>query len=322
MSWKVLGLLLGLITLLPLLNLILGIRPPTFKTSDDPGRYGLPYDNVSFPTSDGLILRGWFIPAPLDNPIGRNATILVGHGYPFDKANILRHALFLHARFHLLLFDFRYFGESEGAYTTAGLLETRDVEAAVAYVKQREDVDPSRIGAFGFSMSAAAFILSQSAGIRAIVADSAYASLEELIARQFFFLSGPLKWPFVALTKLGARLLLGVDVRQAAPMEAVRQLRTPLLLIHGDADSQIPVIHTREIAANADPSLTDLWIVPGADHGFAHAQEGARYEARVLQFFLRHLSDEAQRSGMAPDAGMASGKVSCRPSLGSGQNGA
>jgi dipeptidyl aminopeptidase/acylaminoacyl peptidase len=282
------------------LNLILGIRPPTFKTSDDPGRYGLLYENVSFPTSDGLTLWGWFIPAAFDNPIGRKATILVGHGYPFDKANILRHALFLHARFRLLLFDFRYFGDSDGGYTTAGLLETRDVEAAVAYLKQRADVDPWRIGAFGFSMSAAAFILSQCSDIHAIVADSAYSSLERLIARQFFFLPGPLKWPFVTLTKLSARLLLGVDVEQAAPMEAVRKLRTPLLLIHGDADSQIPVMHSREIAATADPSLTELWIVPGADHGFAHAQEGARYEARVLRFFLRHLPDEVQRTGITP----------------------
>ena len=55
------------------------------------------------------------------------------------------------------LFDFRYFGESEGAYTTAGLLETRDVQAAVEYVKSRSDVNPERIGAMGFSMSASAF---------------------------------------------------------------------------------------------------------------------------------------------------------------------
>jgi fermentation-respiration switch protein FrsA (DUF1100 family) len=132
------------------------------------------------------------------------------------------------------------------------------------------------------------------------VADSAYASLEELIARQFFFLPDALTWPFVMLTKLWAHLLLGVDVTQASPAEAVRQLRTPLLLIHGDRDSQIPVSHTREIAANADPSLMELWIVPGADHGFAHTQEGARYEARVLQFFIRHLPDEAQRAGITP----------------------
>jgi len=299
-SWKTLGPLLGVIIFLPLVNLLVGIFPPTVKTLDDPAHYGLPYEDVSFTTSDGLTLRGWFIPAAVDGPTGKKATILVGHGYPFDKANILRHGRFLHTTFHLLFFDFRYFGDSDGAYTTAGLLETRDVEAAVAYLKQREDVDPARIGALGFSMSAAAFIVCRSTDIRAIVADSAYASLEKLIARQFFFLPGPLKWPFVALSKLWAHLLLGLDIQQAAPMDAVRTLQTPLLLIHGDADSQIPAHHTKEIAANADPSLTELWIVPGADHGFAHAQEGTRYEARVMQFFLQHLPDEAPRAAITP----------------------
>ena len=300
MRLKTFGLLLGVITLLPFLNLILSIFPPTLKTLDDPAHYGLPYENVSFTTSDGLTLRGWFIPAAVDGSTSKKATILVGHGYPFDKANILRHGRFLHSRFHLLFFDFRYFGDSDGAYTTAGLLETRDVEAAVTYLKQREEVDPLRIGALGFSMSAAAFILARHPDIRAIVADSSYASLADLVGRQFFFLPGPTKWPLVALTKLYARLLLGVDIGTASPAQVVRELAVPLLLIHGDRDSQIPAYHTREIAANADPSLTEVWIVPGADHGIAHAQEGERYEARVRQFFLQHLPDGAQRPDNTP----------------------
>lgn len=286
----------GAIVLLPLLNLGLSVHPPRFKTDDDPGRYGLQYERVAFPTADGLTLRGWFVPAaPSERPSGLsqssgcNATIVVGHGYPFDKANILSHALFLHGRFNLLFVDFRYFGESEGFYTTAGLLETRDVAAAMAYLQQRTDVDPERIGAMGFSMSAAAFILTRHPAIRAIVADSSYASLEDLVGRQFFFLPGPTKWPLVVLTKLYARLLLGVDVETAAPARAVHESAAPLLLIHGEADSQIPVEHARQVYAHADPATTEVWLVPGADHGQAHAIEGPRYEVRVRTFFEHHL---------------------------------
>lgn len=102
----------GVIILLPILNLIFGIFPPTLQTFDDPVHYGLPYEKVSFTTSDWLTLRGWFIPAAVDGSTGKKAVILVGHGYPFDKANILRHGLFLHSRFHLPFFDFRYFIDS------------------------------------------------------------------------------------------------------------------------------------------------------------------------------------------------------------------
>ncbi len=291
MSWKLVYWVLGAVALLPLLNLLLGIHPPRFKTNDDPARYGLDYEDVSFRTIDGLTLRGWFIPAASAEKGTPNAcaTVLVGHGYPFDKANILRHALFLHGRFNILLFDFRYFGESEGWYTTAGLLETRDVDAAVSYLKRRADVNRARIGAMGFSMSAAAFMLARHSDIGAIVADSPYATLEGLVARQFFFFPGPTKWPFVALTKVYARLLLGVKVADAAPAEAVKRLMTPLLIVHGNADSQIPVAHTQQIQANANPDTTEVWIVEGADHGLAHAFAGDLYELRVRRFFERHL---------------------------------
>jgi len=305
MSVKVLYWILALVFLLPLFNFLLGIHPPRFKTDDDPQRYGLDYEEVSFQTSDGLTLRGWFIPAASGSQESTGqgtmawdtcGTILVGHGYPFDKANILRHALFLHPRFNLLLFDFRYFGESDGGYTTAGLLETRDVQAALEYVKRRKDVDPERIGAMGFSMSAAAFLLARRPDIQAMVADSPYASLEGVVGRQFFFLPGPTKWPLVSLTKLYAQLFLGVSVDDASPAESVRELTGPLLIIHGDADSQIPVEHSRMIYANANPKTTELWIIPGADHGFAHALEGYQYEIRVQRFFERHLCSSVRSS--------------------------
>lgn len=295
--------MIGIIVILPLLNLLLGVHPPTISSKDHPGRYGLDYQRVSFTTADGLLLKGWFIPAATASP-GRNfqrrempgescGTIIVGHGYPFDKANILQHALFLHSRFHLFLFDFRYFGESEGAYTTAGLLETADVRAAIDYLKSREDVRPEQIGALGFSMSASTFILTRHPDVKAIVADSPYASLEQLIARQLFLLPGITKWPFVELTKFYAWLLLGLPVADAAPAEAVRDLDIPLLIIHGEADSQIPLEHSQAIYANADPNRTQLWIVPGADHGFAHGLEGPRYEVRVRQFYEQHLCADA-----------------------------
>ncbi len=285
--------ILATLFLLPFLNLVLGIRPFTFKTPDDPQRRGLRHERVSFPTEDGLTLRGWFIPAAGATQRGqgrRLPTIIAGHGYPADKANILGHVLFLHPRFNLLLFDFRYFGESEGTYTTAGILETRDARAAVDYLLRRGDVDGERIGAIGFSMSAAAFLMARSPKIKAIVAESPYATLSDLIEGQFGFLPALIRPPLANLTALYARLLLGVRVSEGAPVEAVRDLKTPLLIIHGETDSQIPVRHAHRIAASADPATTEIWIVPNADHGMPHALQPKEYEERVLNFFERHLS--------------------------------
>lgn len=286
--------------LVPLLNLLFGIHPFTYNTDTDPSRYGLSYQEVEFPTEDHLTLRGWFIPAsPSAHNPGQEITeekkpvptIVVGHGYPFDKANILGHAIFLHQRFNLLLIDFRYFGESDGWMTTVGIREQMDVRAALDYLQLRKDIDPTRIGAMGFSMSGAIFIMAQDPRIRALVADSPYASLPKIVERQFSFIPNPINWAIVSLTNLYAKMLFGLDLGQNSPEQTIQSLSTPLLIIHGEADSQIPVEHARVLLRHADPKLTTLWLIPGANHGHAHAIAGINYELRVLDFFTTHLNE-------------------------------
>jgi len=92
-------------------------------SSITPRNLNMPYEQVSFTTADGLSLRGWFILS------GKRAakTLILLHGYPADKGNILPALAFLHADFNLLLFDFRYLGESDGSYSTAGAKEVEDL---------------------------------------------------------------------------------------------------------------------------------------------------------------------------------------------------
>jgi len=49
---------LGAAILVPFLNFLIGVRPPTFQTDDNPASYGLRYESVTFQTSDGLTLHG------------------------------------------------------------------------------------------------------------------------------------------------------------------------------------------------------------------------------------------------------------------------
>ncbi|HNP31238.1 MAG TPA: hypothetical protein PKK23_19485 [Nitrospirales bacterium] len=76
-------------------------------------------------------------------------------------------------------------------------------------------------------MNTSAFIPARHPDAKANVADSPYATLEGLIARQFFFFPGFTKWPLVALTKFYARFFLAVGVNDAAPAEVVG-ISTPL----------------------------------------------------------------------------------------------
>ncbi len=47
---------------------------------------------------------------------------------------------------------------------------------------------------------------------------------------------------------------------------AVRELRVPLLLLHAEGDEQVPVEHSRELAAGLPSPVSRLIVVPGGHH--------------------------------------------------------
>jgi len=134
-------------------------------------------------------------------------------------------------------------------------------------------------------MSASVFLMSE-LEFEAIVADSAYSSLQRMIERTYFMF-GPLKFPLVWVTNFYGRMVFGIDARKVSPAEAVKDLKTPVLLIHGTRDSQIPVKNSKEIYANAGKNV-ELWLVE-ADHGMSYAVNPAKYKQKVMGFFEENI---------------------------------
>ncbi len=275
--------ILGFVVGVSLLQFILVVIPFKFYFTTTPGDFEWNYENVSFETEDGVTLRGWYIPA--ENKT--DATVIVGHGYPADKNNVLPYARFLHGEFNLLFFDFRSFGESDGLVTTAGYREQRDVEAAVNWLKTEKSSESRKIGAYGFSMSAATFLLRHDL-FDAVVAEAAYSDLQSMVDQLYFYL-GPVKYPFVWAMDVYARVFFGVWPWQVSPEAAVQNSSAPIFLIHGAEDNQIPVHHSQRIYANAPPNTTELWTVEDAGHGNTQDVAGDVYREKVSAFFHEQL---------------------------------
>lgn len=257
----------------------IAVHPRKYVSNITPSSFRLDYENVTFKTRDNIKLKGWFIPSKKTNK-----TIIIAHGYPFDKGNVLGYAEFLHKNYSLLFFDFRAMGESEGKFTSVGYCEKEDLLAAIKYLKNRGIKD---IAAIGFSLGAAVILMTNSPDIKAIVADSSYANIDMMVKamyRQFFIF----KYPFVYLTKLIAKLFLGIDTSKVSPLKEIKKIKVPVLLIHGEKDSQINVKNSI-LLHEANPK-TQLWIVKNADHGEAHAIVKEEYEDKILKFFNKHFS--------------------------------
>ena len=237
------------------------------------------YENVLFKTADGLTLRGWHVPS------GKKTakTLILLHGYPADKGDILPALAFLQKDFNLLLFDFRYLGESEGSYSTAGAKEVEDLLAAIRFLKTRAVTE---VGVWGFSMGGAVALMAieRAPEIRAVIAESSYAKLSEM-ALQLFDI--PLiKHPSAYLIGLWAKLLLGINVRDVSPAETIRNSAIPILITHSSADAVIPFSQAKSLKqALANNPRAEFWFSDESAHG----QMDADYQSRLRNFFQKNL---------------------------------
>ena len=261
-----------------LLSFWLAVRPPRLTVGLRPSDVDLRVEAVSIQTADGLRLAGWLAPRP-----GAPAVILL-HGYPAEKSDLLPLAAALHARFTVLLVDFRYFGESEGRVTTLGFRERDDVRRAVDLLHARGFTP---VGVFGFSMGGAVGLLAaaEEPRIKAVVAYAAFADLR-ILGQELYAYLWVLRGPFVALLRLWARLFLGADITRPSPAEASARLGIPVFLIHSRQDDQIPFAHAerlqRALATNGGAQFA---FVDRARHG----ELGRELERRVADFFGEHL---------------------------------
>jgi len=280
-AWRVIAYGILIIGGLSLYIFVTSIRPPRYVTAIAPSDLGLEYEDVALVTEDNIKLAGWFIPS---EKAGKRAVIIC-HGYPADKGNVLSFANFLHDKFNLLFFDFRAMGKSGGKVTTAGWRERKDFLAAVTYLKSK---GMEKIGALGFSMGGAVIIMSNSPDIDVIVSESAYADLESvlhLMYRNFWIF----RYPFVYATRLWSRLFIGVDLAVAAPREYIKDIKVPIFLIHSEEDSVVPAESAR-ILKKAHPEA-ELWIIGSVDHGEAWGTTRVEYERRILDFLSSGMND-------------------------------
>jgi uncharacterized protein len=92
--------------------------------------------------------------------------------------------------------------------------------------------------------------------------------------------------PLVEVAFSYAKWKYKLNMEQISPERAIAASHVPVLLLHGEEDSNIPVRHSRIIAKD-DPSV-NLWIVPGAEHCGAVSIARQEFDRRVVGWFAEH----------------------------------
>lgn len=256
-----------------------------------PAAFGLTYEDALVTSSDGTVLVGWYVPSQ------NGAAIIAQHGYKHNRAEMLNQAAILARHgYGVLLTTVRAHDFSGGTQISFGVHEMDDLDAWYNYLLTRSEIDPGRIGILGNSYGGMLAIeyAARNTGVKAVVAHSAFSSLEDTSAATVRFYTGLPPFPFVPL-------ILGWGEREggfkAADIDATRWVGQisprPIMLLQGGADSVIsPDSGQRLYAAAGEPK--ELWFESDLGHARFDYARPREYESRVIAFFDRYLVSPVQ----------------------------
>jgi pimeloyl-ACP methyl ester carboxylesterase len=284
--------------------MVSGKRQPFWRS---PAELGLEAEAVNFKASDGVTLRGWFIPRDSHDGTPAPAIVFV-HGWPWNRmgnhagngvladqtVDLLKPARALHdAGFHVLLFDLRNHGASDAATpVTFGVKEARDFVAAVQMLRGRSDVDGERIGAIGYSMGANAIMygIPEVQPIRAAVAVQPVRveTFLDNVAQQTFGAIAPY------LTNIAEHLhesFGSPPLRSINPTSAATQLgETTMLYIQGSGDTWGSLVDVQAMAS-ATPNARPVVVAPSHDR-YGGYQYVNSHLNEIVAFFTEQLDKQ------------------------------
>ncbi len=273
-------------------------RHPVTAAEERNARAVAQNDNVEFrdvelTAPDGTVLRAWFMRPSETNG---DAVILL-HGVSDSRLGTYGYGKWLVQNHYMVLMpDARAHGASGGELATYGLKEADDIHRWVDWIETAEH--PRCMFGLGESMGAAQLLQSLPKEPRfcAVVAESPFATFREIAYVRFGQPFGAGPWlgrtffrPAADVGFLYIRFHYGLNMELVSPELAVVGAKTPVLLIHGLDDTNIPPYHSDLIAAK-NPSDVRVWKVPGAEHTGAHSAAPEEFERRVLEFFAQHSS--------------------------------
>lgn len=252
----------------------------------EPRTKGIPQEDVSFTTPDGVRLSGWLV---IHNKA--KGTVIYLHGVGDCKIGGIELSAFLYSRgYNVFLYDSRHHGESGGKYCTYGFFEKHDVATAIDYLQQRSDCTVGKVGLYGTSMGAAVAIQAAAVDhrISAVVAEASFTTLRA-IAVDYQRRLIKLPWHFLRNVALArSQKVAGFKARLVSPVDDVKRLHCPILFVHGVNDTFIDAKHSRELY-DAAPEPKHLHLVDGANHNNVWDIGGERYRDALAAFLKSSL---------------------------------
>ncbi|MFN8374207.1 MAG: alpha/beta fold hydrolase [Anaerolineae bacterium] len=261
-------------------------HPAHSRPENTPDAVGITnWQTVSFSAEDGTLLSAWYIP-----PDANGAALIYVHGIGGNRGALRELQLFARQGYGVLALDLRNCGDSAGSATSMGYFEALDVQAAYAFLAGQQGVQ--RIAVYGVSMGGATAVraMSQLPDAAALIIESSYASVLDVVGDGVRARTGLPAFPFAQIILWLTGRESGADLFDVNSERDIAQIHVPVLIMHGTADDTVPVSHGQRLYAAANEPK-QLWLVEGAGHGGLLYADPQGYAAQVLPFLAAALLD-------------------------------
>jgi len=244
---------------------------------------------VTFASDSGATVHGWWCPTQ-----NANGVVLLLPGIRANRLSMVERARFLRrAGYSVLLIDFQATGETTGDHITFGWKESRDVLAAIDFVRQADPTAPVAI--IGSSLGGVATLLATPPlKIDALVLEEVYPTIEIATCNRMENYLGMFGRTLTPLLLNQLQWRLGVSASQLRPVDHIENVECPVFIISGENDRNTRPTDTHMLVERAK-SPKQVWFVPNAGHVDLHRAARQEYETRVLAFLAKSASAPRER---------------------------
>lgn len=243
---------------------------------------GWQHHPLTLTMKDGYEIHGDFYPNDFDK------ILVFVHGYTWTRYGGLKYANYFYRKgFSLYLYDQRSHGENIHQDVTMGYKEAIDLHEIIQILRKKYGKDV-RIGLHGESMGAATAILEmkhEEDNLAFVIADSPFASLDDLMK----FKAKQMHVPHLILIVSDHYLYRNhhYHFKDVEPIKSLVASKVPLLLIHGDSDTMIPLSQSEKLYKAREENTT-LHVFKGVEHTLSYQTYPLDYNMVVDTFMKQN----------------------------------
>ncbi len=223
---------------------------------------------------------------------------IICHGYTAEPCVMARYAREYYKKGYNLVMPYMR-GTVKGVKSpkgvvayTMGYLDKLDL---VAWVNYAVELDPeAQIVLHGESMGAATVMMavgeSLPYNVKCAIEDCGYTGVWDEFAHNIVDMFHLPVFPYLYASQLCIKRHIDLDFKKASSIEALKKSKTPMLFIHGEADTFVPfeMVYKNYEAFNGEK---DILTIPEADHALSVNTDPVTYFNKVWEFVDKYIED-------------------------------